>query len=205
MLKLNVQFFGGRGAASAGGTSAGNMNVPYDRWGPMIDKEVRDEDGTIIGYIEDVERSVYEDYVESVTKKDVLSDIDMWRNDDGTYGDNDVSINLAYKDGTFVDVNALDGKAYKKTGIIGASISTGDYEMVWGGEINKKTGKFLPWQTWSEDGESGYSNSMVGAKAVGSYKVRIKVTQEPYYNRHYEQTMYRTVRKTIRQSKVKRW
>ena len=117
-MQLSLQFFGGRGANSTGGTSEGNMGVPYDRWGQMISKEVRDEDGTVIGYIEDVERYVYEDYVEPVTKQAVLDDIDAWRNDDGTYGDNDVSINLAYKDGTFVDVNSLDGKTYKKTGIV---------------------------------------------------------------------------------------
>ena len=203
-MKVSLQFFGGNGNKSSGGSSEGNMNVPYDSWGKMIDKEVRDEDGTIIGYIEDFERLEYQDYVEPVTKKAVLADIDGWRNDDGTYGDNDVSINFAYKDGSFVSADELDGKAYKKTGLVGVSISTGDYEMVWGGDIDKKTGKLRMWQTWSEDGESGHTNSMAGAKAVGAYKVRIKTTQEPYQTKSGD-TRYRTVRKVLRKSKVKMW
>ena len=205
MMKMNLQFFGGRGATSSVGSSAGSMNVPYDRWGKMIFEEILDKDGAVIGSIEDAERFVTEDYVEPTTKKAVLADIDAWRNDDGTYGDNDVSILLAYQDGTFVDVKELNGKAYKKTGIIGASISTGDYEMVWGGEINKKTGKKEMWQTWSEDGESGHSNSISGAKQVGSYKVRVKTTFEPYYNKIYGTTTYRQVKTIIRQSEVKKW
>ena len=59
-MKLKLQFFGGRGTTSAGGTSEGNMNVPYDSWGKMINKEVRNEDGEVIGYIEDYERLEYE-------------------------------------------------------------------------------------------------------------------------------------------------
>ena len=204
-MKMNLQFFGGRGATSSIGSSKGKMNVPYDRWGKMISEDIRDDDGTIIGSIEDVERYVTEDYVEPTTKKAVLADIDAWRNDDGTYGDNDVAIYLAYNDGKFVDVKDLDGKAYKKTGIVGASISTGDYEMVWGGEINSKTGKLNMWKTWSEDGESGHTNSISGARAVGSYKVRIKTTYEPYYNKYHETTMYRQVKETIRKSEVKKW
>lgn len=135
---MNLQFFGGRGATSSIGSTKEKMNVPYDRWGKMISEDIRDDDGTIIGSIEDVERYVTEDYVEPTTKKAVLADIDAWRNDDGTYGDNDVAIYLAYNDGKFVDVKDLDGKAYKKTGIVGASISTGDYEMVWGGRNQLK-------------------------------------------------------------------
>lgn len=204
-MRISLQYFGGRGASSAGGTSEGSMNVPYERWGKMIDQEVRDENGDIIGYIEDFERTEYEPFVEKTTKKAVLADIDAWRMDDGSYGDNDVAIYLAYNDGAFVDLKDLNGKAYKKTGIVGASISTGDYEMVWGGEIDKKTGKLRMWKTWSEDGESGHTNSLAGFKAVGNYKVRIKTTQEPYYSKYHETTMYRTVRKTLRMSKVKKW
>ena len=88
---------GGKGATSSNGASKGNMNVPYDRWGEMIYEEILDKDGAVIGRIEDEERYVTEDYVEPTTKKSVLADIDAWRNDDGTYGDNDVAIYLAYK------------------------------------------------------------------------------------------------------------
>ena len=91
---MNLQFFGGRGATLSIGSTKGKMNVPYDRWGKMISEDIRDDDGTIIGSIEDVERYVTEDYVEPTTKKAVLADIDAWRNDDGTYGDNDVAILL---------------------------------------------------------------------------------------------------------------
>lgn len=186
---------GGRGSSSSGSIKT----VAYDKWGKMIDEDIIDKNGDKVGYIRDEYVYTSEPDIRPVTKKDVLSDIDGWRNDDGTYGDNDTSISLAYKDGTFVDVDNLDGKAYKKTGIVGASISTGDYEMVWGGEVNKKTGKIEPWQTWSEDGKSGATNSYSGWKTTGQYKVRRKVT----FNNPNGKGGYKTKYETLRKSTVK--
>ena len=176
------------------------MNVPFDKWGREVnDEPVYDKEGNTVGYISDELRSITEEYTEEVTKKQVLEDIDAWRMDDGTYGDDDVAIYLAYKDGTFVDVKDLNGKAYKKTGIIGASISTGDYQMVWGGEITKN-GDFVEWQTWSPDGESGESNSISGYKTVGVYRQRVKTT----FNNPNGRGGYKTKREVLRKSKVKK-
>ena len=185
---------------SRGSGSGSQMNVPFDKWGREVnDEPVYDKEGNTVGYISDELRSITEEYTEEVTKKQVLEDIDAWRMDDGTYGDDDVAIYLAYKDGTFVDVKDLNGKAYKKTGIIGASISTGDYQMVWGGEITKK-GDFVEWQTWSPDGESGESNSISGYKTVGVYRQRVKTT----FNNPNGRGGYKTKREVLRKSKVKK-
>lgn len=179
-----------------GGTSKGGVKVvPYDEWGREINiKKYKN------GYIEDVLRSDQEPDIRRVTKKDVLDDIDAWRNDDGTYGDNDVKIYLAYKNGDVVDADDLDGKPYKKAGLTGASISTGDYEMVWGGETNKRTGEVNKWQTWSEDGESGKSNSYSGYKTVAVWRERVYTHYEPRENGK----GYRAVREVLRRSTKKK-
>ena len=178
-------------------TSGKSMNVPYDKWGREVSNEIiRDEDGNTVGSIDDETIFIYEEDVQPVTKKQVLQDIDGWRNDDGTYGDGDVNITIAYEDGTFVTSDDLNGRRYKKSGIIGASISTADYEMVWGGEINRN-GRFVEWQTWSEDGESGKSNAYSGYKAVEKYRQRVRTT----YNNPNGRGGYKTVRTIIRKSK----
>lgn len=184
------------------------MNVDYDKWGKVLDgadaKEVHDKDGNVVGYIRDERRFVYEPDERPVTKKEVLDEISGWRNDDGSYGIDDVHIFVAYDDGTFFD-SGSSGKRYrekfKKTGIIGASVSTGDYEMVWGGEKGKN-GELIKWETWTapDSGEKGKSNSYSGYKAVGKYYVRVKTT----YNNLAPDGTYRTKKQTIRKSKVKR-
>lgn len=162
---------GGRGA---GGKIS--RVIDYDKWGKMVDETLRDKDGTVIGRIWDEYQYDKVEDIKPITKKEILDDIDAYRNDDGKYGwgDGDVAIYVAYDDGKFVNVTELEGKAYKKKGIIGASISTPDYESVWGGEINKKTGKKEMWQTWSEDGNSGHQNSYSGYKTVSQRIVRRK-------------------------------
>lgn len=185
---------GGRGSSSGVART-----VAYDSWGKMIDnQQIRNKDGDVVGYISDRDVFVYEPDIHPVTKKEVLNDIDGWRGDDGYYGDQDTSVAFAYKDGSFVTGEDLNGKAYKKTGLIGASISTPDYEMVWGGNINRRTGEFQPWETWSEDGESGHTNSYSGYKATGIYRVRTKVTFDNPDGRG----GYKPVYETIRQSTV---
>lgn len=155
------------------------MNVPFDKWGEMKNlEEIRDGD-TIIGYTSDEYRYITEPDIRKITKKEILEDIEGWRDDNGMYGDADTAIYFAYKDGSFVDAADLDGKAFKKSGLVGVSISTGDYEMVWGGEINKKTGEIVPWRTHEWDDETneeleGHTNSYSGYKTVAQYKVRVR-------------------------------
>lgn len=190
------------------------MNVDYDKWGKVIDYEQIIEMGDdgipmVVGDIRDEVRYVMEPDERPITKKEIMDEISGWKNDDGTYGDEDVSIFIAYDDGTFFSNNTWGREGYrdkpKKTGVIGASIMTGDYEMVWGGERNRKTGQIEPYTTWVSpydegEGKVGRSNSYSGYKAVGKYRVRTKTT----YNNKDERGLYRTKREIIRKSKVKR-
>lgn len=175
------------------------MSVPYDKWGKDIDNEyIYDKNGDRIGYIADTTNSVMEPRIAPTTKKEVLQEIDAWRNDDGTYGDDDTAMYIAYKDGTFVDLSELDGKAYKKSGICGVSFSGPDDEFVWGGEMHN--GKLSLWKTWSEDGESGQANSHAYWEEVGLYKIRQRVT----FNNPDGRGGWKTKYETIRRSTVKR-
>lgn len=172
---------GGRGASSA---AIGNMNVPYDKWGKMIDHEsIPDKTGENfeLGYINDEFRYTQEPFDEPITKKEILDVVESWKMDDGTYGTGDEAIYLAYKDGTFLDLTDSETGNYKKSGIVGVSVSTSDDEYVWGGEVNKKTGKVEPWTTWvspydEAEGKVGKSNTHSGYKTTGQYIVRIKTT-----------------------------
>lgn len=186
---------GGRGAKNGDA-----MNVPFDSWGTVINhKPIKDKDGNTIGYINDEVRADMEEDIRPTTKKEVLRFIDDWRDDDGTWSDDDMRGYISYKDGSFVDVSDLNGKNYKKQGIVGAYISTPDYEAAWGEEYNSGKRKFEPLQTWSEDGESGRSNTYSGYKSTSMYRVRVKTT----YNNPDGKGGYRTKTEVIRRSTKK--
>ena len=193
----------GRGSSKASGGTV--KTVPYDKWGKEVHLEpVKDENGDTIGYINDENFYLREPYHEKITKKQILSEVDAWRMDDGTYGDEDTMIGIAYDDGSYVRLNDLDGnKPYKKSGIVGVHVSTADYEMVWGGEKNKKTGKIDLYKTleFDDDGNNidGFANSISGYQTIGHYKVRVKTT----YNNLTPKGSYTTKREHLKKSTVK--
>lgn len=125
--------------------------------------------------------NVMEKDYHKVDKTEVMKDIEGWKNDDGTYGTGDEAIYVAYEDGKVVALHELDpGEKWSKQGICGLRISTGDYEMVWGGEwIRPKYEKprFEPYETSEFDSNGndipGKQNSYSGYKLVGTYKERV--------------------------------
>ena len=201
----------GRGSS---GISAGGMNVDWDKWGKVLEgldaieiiEKIYGMD-TVVGYIEDEMRYVTAPDEHPITRAEIMREIAGWQNDDGTYGDEDTSIFIAYDDGTFFSNNITPGGEYreklKKTGVIGASLSTGDYEMVWGGERDR-AGNIQLYKTGTSYDESegigGKSNSYFGYKTVGQYRVRVKKT----FNNHYPNGRRYTKYETIRKSKVRK-
>lgn len=201
----------GRGSS---GNSSSQMNVDWDKWGKVLDggdfQWVYDKDGNVIGDIRDELRftSVPEEH--TVTRAEVMREISGWKNDDGTYGDDDVKIFVAYEDGTFFDSEIAGGRnnyreklSNKK--VIGASISTPDYEMVWGGEYRWKNGQkqLVKWTTHSTDengNDTGKSDTYSGFRTTGQYRVRVKTT----YNETFPDGRPRVRKITIRKSKVKK-
>lgn len=192
------------------------MNVDWDKWGKVLDWgdsiEIREkgEDGidTIVGRIRDEIRYITQPDEHPVTRAEIMREIAGWQNDDGTYGDDDTSIFIAYDDGTFFSSSypIKEGKyrdKLKKTGVIGATLSTPDYEMVWGGERNR-AGRIEPYQTSTpydeSEGIGGKSNSYFGYKTVGEYRVRVKTI----YNHKLPNGRYTTKREVIRKSKVRK-
>lgn len=183
------------------------MAVPYDRWGRMLegwDNPIYDEDGTLIGNISDDYRYVQDNDVRTVSKKQALDYALEWysRLDGGWINGEDEKIYFAYDDGTFRDVDDNPKKAVKRQGLIGISVSTADYEVAWGGEINKRTGQFTPWTvtTFYDDGtEREASNTYSGYKTVGQW---IERTRTPYNNPN-GRGGYMTKREVIRKSTVR--
>lgn len=148
-------------------------------------RDVYEEDDIRYNSVEDIR---------PITKREIIDDIWAWRDDDGEFSDPDISVFLQYDDGT-VYINgwgSSSGSHYrdkpKKSGVIGASINTGDYEEVWGYEVNERTGKRSLIQTWSEDGESGLTNTYSGYKQVSKYRVRKRTTT--YWDDNYKKYGY---------------
>ena len=115
------------------------VNIPYDM------QMVYDDEGNVIGDIRDELRFTSAPDEHPVSRAEVMREISGWKNDDGSYGDDDVKIFIAYEDGTFYDSEVMGGKGNYRgkltnRNVIGASISTPDYEMVWGGEYKWKNG-----------------------------------------------------------------
>lgn len=200
------------GRGSSGITD--KMNVPFDKWGKVLEgldaiEVIEKIDGmdTLVGYIEDEMRYITAPDEHPITRADIMREISGWKNDDGTYGDDDTTVFVAYDDGTFFSSGTNPGGLYreklKRTGIIGASLSTPDYEMVWGGERDR-AGNIMPYKTGSSFDESegigGKSNSYFGYKTVGQYRVRVKKT----FNNKYSNGRNYTKREIIRKSTVRK-
>lgn len=189
------------------GVTQNDMNVPYDEWGPEISiQSHKDKDGNNY-YIQDEYRRELEPEHRTITKKYALDDVEAWKNDDGTYGTGDEAIYIAYEDGKFL--NLTDGDTHRrwsKQGISGISISTGDYQVVWGGEWIRKPYQqpvFEKYTTSEWDSDSnpvdGYSNSYSGYRTAAMWKVRVK-TSYPYNEKTGK---YETKREILRQSAKK--
>ena len=188
------------------------MNVDWDKWGDVLGasvpiREIKDKDGNVIGYERDEIRYITGEDEHPITRADIMREISGWKNDDGSYGDDDVHIFIAYDDGTFF-ANDMSGGDYreklKKTGVIGATLMTPDYEMVWGGEKDR-AGNIQPYKTWvtpydESEGKEGHSNWYSGYKTVGEYRVRERVT----YNHRFSDGRYGMKKEVIRKSKVRK-
>ena len=189
------------------------MNVPYDNWGKEIQIESFTDENGITGYIEDVQRWNYEQDPTQITKKDALSEIRNWeeKTEDGwQYSDDDVHIYVAYENGDTLGDDELNGKRFKRSGIIGISVSTPDYSMVWGEDWrgSGRNRERTPMTGFYEDPDNGpfYTNTMLGYKATEVWRERIKTTYEPYTRQTYDgpTTAYRPKREVIRRSKRKK-
>ena len=189
------------------------MNVPYDQWGREISIESFTDENGMTYYVEDVQRWNYEEDPTPIKKKDALNEIRNWedKTEDGwQYGDDDIGIVVAYANGDVLGKDDLRGKRFKRDGIIGISVSTPDYSMVWGEDWKGGYGhrERTPMTGFYEDPDNGpfYTNTMLGYKVTEIWRERVKTTYEPYTTRRYgeETTLYRTKREVIRRSTKKK-
>ena len=192
------------------GAGSGRSEVAYDKWGKMIDvmegfgkrKPIYDENGEEVGsyHFEDHEHYIQVPVVQEATVSQIIKDIKGWRNDDGTYGGEDVYISVEYADGTHIN-NETDnfGKVFAKNKrqIVGASISTADYEAAAG--KTKTSRGWVDMETSEDSGGQTHANSAISYVPIGKYKKRTKVTylEGQYAKKHGKRTVtYETVRKS---------
>lgn len=182
------------------------MNIPYDEWQHEEDKHTGRPAGDrpYDVYERDTTRYIMDKDIRKATKKSTLEDVENWKNDDGTYGTGDEAIYIIYDNGKFL--NLTDGEVHNrwsKQGIRGISISTGDYEQVWGEEYYPKEQEWKPLRTHEFDDNAnpieGYANSYSGYKATGAYKVREEETvflnDKDRWQRRYRTLRMSTVKK----------
>lgn len=198
------------GSRGAGSGRSGSGEVPFDKWGKMIEngfdnrKPIYDEKGNEVGteFVEDYTAYVQVPFVQEATVSQVTKDINAWKNDDGTYGDDDTVMGVYYSNGDYIDSRNDDfGKRYAKNkrDIVGATISTPDYEAAAGKAITRNG--WVDMETSDVAGRS-YSNAYVGYVATGMYKVRQKTTylEGSYAKAHGKRTVQH---ERVRQSTVK--
>ena len=197
---------GSRGAGSG-------REVAYDKWGHFIEpmegfgnrKAIYDENGNEVGseHLEDSTHQVYVPVIQEATVSQIVKDINAWKNDDGTYGDEDTYMSVEYSDGRHIsnqDDNFRKVFAKNKRDIVGATISTADYEAAAG---KTKTSKgWVDNETSEAANGKSYTNSYIGYVSVGEYKTRNKYTylEGSYAKAHGKRT---TTIEKVRQSKVK--
>lgn len=183
------------------------MAVPIDRWGTFMDgadiQDIRDEEGTVIGDIQDSILYNYEHQLTPVTKKEAVDfALGFWSKLDHAWEvDDDYKIYFAYDDGTFRDVADNPEKGLNRRGLIGVSVSTPDDEMVWGGNVRWVNGRkeFQKWGVTDEDGNEVEGDYHSWYKTTGYYYVRTRTT----YNTPNGRGGYRMQRERIRQSTVR--
>ena len=183
-------------------------DVPYEEWQkkPEVSEEHYDADVPYSVYEKDSTQWVQAKDIRPVSKKNTIDDVESWKNDDGTYGTGDESIHVIYDDGSVVELTDGDThRGWKTKGVIrGISISTGDYQQVWGEEYYPRSREWRPLTTteWDEDDNpvEGYANSYSGVKAVGTYYTRKRQTLTLNKERNKWESKY----ETIGMSRVKR-
>lgn len=168
----------------------GRFNVPYDQWNKQEERREEHYDAPTPYTVREYDEShwVKAPDVRKVTRKNAIDEAEGWKNDDGTYGTGDESIHVIYDDGSYVELT--DGethRGWKQKNIRGISISTGDYETVWGEEYNSRTREWTPLETHEFDEDAnlipGYTNSYSGWKAIGEYKSRKREIRTYHENR----------------------
>lgn len=189
-----------------GGKVGTAQSVPIDKWGREINNEPIKRtlpDGTteVYGYTNDENVYEYEPFVQSITKKEILSEIDALKNDDGTYGDDDYGIFVSYENGETWDNSS--GQKLKKKGIIGVSVNTPDEQMVWGEDWigSGRNRRRVPMESVETDEVPAKTNSRIGYRAVSVYKQRVRTT---YDNIDPRTGGYKPKREIIRKSSVKK-
>ncbi len=201
---------GSRGASSGKGNA---KTVPFDKWGKDITngyenrKPIYDEKGNEVGaeFVEDRTAYVQVPFIQEATVSQVVRDINGWKNDDGTYGNEDAVMGVFYSNGDHItsqDDNFGRRFAKNKRDIVGAYISTGDYEAVAGQEYNGRARGWTAIETTSDLQGRSYNNAYFGYEVVGMYKVRTKTTylEDTYAREHKKRTVTNEV---IRRSAVK--
>ena len=184
------------------------MNIPYDDWKHEDDKRITSEDGRVYGREFDNNIYIQDKDIRKVTKADTLRTLEEWKMDDDTYGTGtgDESIHIYYDDGSILELT--DGephKRWKKQGIKGITISTADYEQVWGHYYDRKAQEWKLHETHEMDENlndvPGYSNSYSGYKVTGAYKTRVEETNiyDP------DKKRWITQRRNLRMSTVKKY
>lgn len=140
-MKLNLQFFGSRGASSASDTEAKKLQQHFEKENARIEAFLQSRDGSIT-----MENG---DIIERYTQKEMLTILRDFKD----YGvmDDDMAIDIMYKDGTYKGYRGGDDTSKMKLSNIDTIIYTNDATQGFSGKNIKIENYREIYENWGND------------------------------------------------------
>lgn len=140
-MKLSLQFFGGRGARSAGGTRTNKLQQHFEKENARVEEFLQGKAGSIT--MENGE------IIERYTQKEMVSILKDFK-DNGVMWEDD-SIDIMYKDGTYKGYRGGDDTSKMKLSNIDTVIYTNDNTQGFSGKNIKIENYREIYDNWGDD------------------------------------------------------
>lgn len=140
-MNLNIQFFGGRGTTSASGQEAIKLQQHFEKENARIEEFLQGRAGSIT-----MENG---DILERYTQKEMLSILRDLK--DNSVMDDDIAIDIMYKDGTYKGYRGGDDTSKMKLSNIDTVIYNNDATQGFSGKNIKIENYREIYENWGDD------------------------------------------------------
>ena len=140
-MKINLQYFGGRGASSGGGTQTNKLQQHFEKENARIEEFLQGRAGSIT--MENGE------IIERYSQKEMVSILRELK--DNAVMDDDMAIDIMYKDGTYKGYRGGDDTSKMKLSNIDTIIYTNDATQAFSGKNIKIENYREKYDNWGDD------------------------------------------------------